>query len=94
MWYQVQNLLAKAAWIILKSVPLQTPGMSQVFPRDHEKLCLPLFPLQSPETLSKFVSINKFLGDLQAQFPCARNDDRPISSSTHHNLETVLQRSV
>lgn len=38
-WYQLQNLPAKPAWIILNSVPLQTPSVSQMSPRDHEKLC-------------------------------------------------------
>lgn len=53
VWYQLQNMPAKAAWIIFNSVPHQTPSVSQLFPGDYEKLCLPLLSLPTPQTLSK-----------------------------------------
>lgn len=48
-----ESLLAKVAWAVLSSAPLQTHGVFQMFPRDYEKLQLPLFSLLSPETISQ-----------------------------------------
>lgn len=96
VWTHDLYLPAKTAWIILNSVPLQTPSVSQMFPRDHEKLCLPLLPIErgSQVTLPKLVSVNKNLCDLQAQFLYAKGYDRSIAPTIHHNLETVLKRGV
>lgn len=91
VWSQLLNLPAKPAWIILNCVPLQTPSVPQMSPRDHDKICSLLIP---PPGSTDFVSVAKNLCDLQAQSQYAKDCVRPIASSTHHNLQTVLKRCV
>lgn len=91
VWSQLLNLSAKLAWIILSCVPLQTPSVPQKSPKENDRLRFLLIP---PPGTRDFVSGAKNLHDLQAQSQYAKDYVRPIASSTHHNLQTVLKRCV
>lgn len=87
-----ESLLAKIAWTVFSSAPLQTHGVSHMFPGTMRSSTCLVLPTVTRDYF--LVSVNKHPGGLQAQFPCAEDDDRWKAPRAYYSLETVLRRGV